>query len=433
MRQPSLIMKIVTAVLLVGVLVYFGIYLVRSYQGGVSTVLAYEDTINLGLEATGVLVREETVLSSSAAANRLVDLVPSEGEKVAAGGVIATLYSSSSGLEAKQQITALETEIEQLQYVLNSSGSAGDAAKLDAEVLDAIAQLRSSAALGDLSDLEDDTLALRTLVFKRDYTYGDTTAADAVAALIQEKTSELLRLRATLGTTSTTLYAPQSGIFSSLVDGFEEVLNPSILDWVTPSQLTALQNRQTVVDASAMGRLITSATWYFAASVPEEDAADLVEGKKYSILFSRDWSGETRMTLERISEPEQGLVVLVFSCRTHLSDITLLRGQTVEVVTSTLTGIRVPRQALRAITETVTNEETGKEEQVTTLGVYVIVGAKAEFKQVSVLWQDDDTYLVEPLADPNITNNDRADAKRLQAGDEIILSTAGIYNGKVVR
>ena len=75
MKQPSLIMKFVTAVVLVGVLIYFGIYLVRSYQGGVSTILAYEDTVNLGLETTGVLVREETVLSSSAATNRLVDLV----------------------------------------------------------------------------------------------------------------------------------------------------------------------------------------------------------------------------------------------------------------------------------------------------------------------------------------------------------------------
>ena len=90
MKQPSLIMKTLMAVLLVGVLVYFGIYLVRSYEGGVRTVQAYSDTVNLGLEATGVLVREETVLSSSAAAGRLVDLVPAEGEKVAAGSTVAT-------------------------------------------------------------------------------------------------------------------------------------------------------------------------------------------------------------------------------------------------------------------------------------------------------------------------------------------------------
>jgi len=426
-------MKFVTAVVLVGVLVYFGIYLVRSYQGGVSTVLAYEDTVNLGLETTGVLVREETVLSSSAAANRLVDLIPAEGEKVAAGSTIATFYSSSSGLETKQQIAALEAEIEQLQHVLNSTGSPANAAKVDAEVMDAIAQLRSAAATGDLSDLENETLSLRTLVFKREHSYGDTDAAAAVNALIQEKTSTLFRLRASLGSTSTALYAPKSGVFSSLVDGFEETLNPALLEWVTPSQLTAIQSRPSAADPSDMGKLITSSTWYFAATVPEEEAKGLQEGKEYSVLFSRDWSGEPRMTLERISQPDQGLVILVFSCRTNLSDTTLLRRQTVEVVTSTLTGIRVPRQALRAITETVVNEETGKEEEVTTLGVYVVVGAKAEFKTVELLWEGEDIYLVKPLTDSNTANNDRADAERLQVGDEILLSTAGIYDGKIVR
>lgn len=433
MKQSSITMKILMALLLVGVLLYFGIYLVRSYQGGVSTVQAYEDTVNIGLEATGVLVREETVLSSSAAATRLVDLIPSEGEKVAAGGTIATLYSSAGGLDTKQKITAVEAEIEQLQYVLNSSGNAGDAVKLDAEVLDAIAHLRSSTALGDLSDLENDALTLRTLVFKRDYAHGDTNAADAVSDLIQEKTAELLRLRANLGSSSTTLYAPRSGVFSSLVDGLEEVLNPAILDWVTPSQLTKIQNRQSVEDPTVIGKLITSSTWYFTTTVSEEDAKDLLEGKTYSILFSHDWSGKADMKLERISEPDQGLVLLVFSCRSHLSDTTLLRRQTVEVVTSSLSGIRVPHKALRAITKTVHNQDTGKEEEVTTLGVYVVIGAKAEFKEVRVLWEDDDSYLVEALTDPNTANNDRADAERLQAGDEIILSTAGIYDGKIVR
>lgn len=433
MKQPSIIMKLVTAVLLVGVLIYFGIYLVRSYQGGISTVLAYEDTVNLGLEATGVLVREETVLTNSAAVNRLVDLVPSEGEKVAAGSTVATFYASSSGLDTQHQITALEAELEQLNHVLNSTGSPASAAKVDGEVLDAIAHLRTSAAAGDLSELEQDTLSLRTLVFKRDQTYGDRDAASAVTALIQEKTAALYRLRASLGSSATTLLAPRAGVFSSVVDGFEEVLNPALLEWVTPSQLTAIQARPAASDPAEVGKLITSSTWYFAASVPAESAEELREGRRYTVLFSGDWSGEPSMTLERISQPDQGLVTLVFSCRTNLSDTTLLRRQTVEVVTSTLTGIRVPRQALRAITEPGINEETGKEEEITTLGVYVVVGAKAEFKPVRLLWESEDVYLVEPLLDPDASGSDRASAERLQVGDEILLSTAGIYDGKVVR
>ena len=168
MKQPSLIMKLIMAVLLIGLAVYFGIYLVRSYQGGAATVLAYEDSVNVGVEATGLLVRDETVLSSAAVSGHLVDLIPAEGERVSAGGMVATLYSSGSGLDVKQQIRVLESELEQLRYVLNSSGAASDAAKLDADILSAIAGLHASTARGDLSGLEDDALELRALVFKRD-------------------------------------------------------------------------------------------------------------------------------------------------------------------------------------------------------------------------------------------------------------------------
>ena len=41
MKQSTLMMKIIMSALLVGVLIYFGIYLFRSYQGGVTTVRAY--------------------------------------------------------------------------------------------------------------------------------------------------------------------------------------------------------------------------------------------------------------------------------------------------------------------------------------------------------------------------------------------------------
>ena len=425
MKQPSLIMKLIMAVLLVGLLVYFGIYLIRSYQGGAVTVLAYTDSVNVGTEATGLLVRDETVLSNSAVSSHLVDLIPAEGEKVSAGGIVATLYSSSSGLDTKQQIRVLESELEQLRYVLNSSGAASDAAKLDADILSAIAGLHASTAQGDLSDLEDHALDLRTLVFKRDYTYGDTDAAASINALIQEKTAQLGQLRSALGSVSTTLYAPSSGVFSGVTDGYETLLSSDLLDTITPSQLLELHSQHPQTDANAVGKLITSATWYFAAVLTEEAAADLREGRTYTLVFSHDWSGEAAMTLERISDPEDGRVAVVFSCREHLSETTLLRAQTVDVVTDALTGLRVPRQALRVLTETVTDSETNETTEETVTGVYVAVGSESEFKPVNVLWQDDTTYLVEP-ADPN-------DSHRLSAGDEVLISTVGLYDGKVIR
>ena len=156
-----------------------------------------------------------------------------------------------------------------------------------------------------------------------------------------------------------------------------------------------------------------------------EDARQLSEGQSYLIAFSNDWFGQVDMTLEWLSDKEDGEQIALFSARTELADTTLLRRQTVDIVSRQLSGIRIPRKALRVITETVTDKDTGESRQVQYTGVYTVVGTQAELQRVNILYTDENFYLVEPV--------DAASARRLRAGDEVILNTSGIYDGKVVR
>lgn len=432
MKTSNFTIKLAIFVLFIGVFTYFGFYIYRSLSGGLTIVRAYTETVSIGVEATGLLVREEQVITA-ATAGSTVELSPSEGEKVAAGGVVATLYASSAGLDTNQSIQLLEAELQQLQYALRSSASATDTAKVEEDLTASIAALHAGYSSGDLTDLEREALQLRTLVFKRDYTYGDAEAAQQLQALIASKSAELDGLRASLGSVSTTLRASRSGVFSGVVDGFESLITPAMLDELTPSRLASIQNQSPVTSSDAVGKLITSSTWYFVASVSEKEAASLKLDSRYTIQFSRDYSGQAEMRLDRVSDAENGRVLLVFSCRSGLSDITLLRRQTVDVVIRQITGICVPRSALRAITEMVTrtvkDEENDREytveEEVTTTGVYTVVDTLAEFNPVNVLYQGEDFFLVEPV-DPDA-------AIRLRENDEIIPYTAGITAGRAVR
>ena len=101
------------------------------------------------------------------------------------------------------------------------------------------------------------------------------------------------------------------------------------------------------------------------------------------------------MDVERIGAAENGRCVAVLSTDRYLSDTTLLRRQTVELIFETRTGIRVPKAALRVEERTVTDEDTGEKRQVQINGVYALVGAQAEFKPVTVLAQQDDFCLVQ--------------------------------------
>ena len=422
MKQGTLTTKIMTAILVLGVVVYLAIYLLQGWNNTLVTTPAYAASVNVGIEAGGIVVREESLISGS---GTYVDLVPNEGERVAGGETVAIIYSDASGLDTRQEIKTITAELEQLSYALSSGTSSTDTSKLDSSVLQSIIHLRALSVSDDLSSLEDSTLNLRTMVFKRDYTYGDSGAADGIATLIREKQEQLAALQASLSRVSTSIRTGDTGIFSGVADGYETLLSPETAFSMTPAELTALLEQEVAAPADTVGKLITSSTWYFAVVLAAEDAIGLEEGKNYTISFYHDWFGDVEMKLERVSDKENDRVLALFSSRTNLSDTTLLRKQTVDIVTRRLEGIRVPRQALRVITEEVTDEATGKTSVVQRTGVYTVVGSQAEFQQVNVLYTDENFYLVSPV--------DEDSPRRLRAGDDIILSGRGIYDGKVVR
>ena len=132
------------------------------------------------------------------------------------------------------------------------------------------------------------------------------------------------------------------------------------------------------------------------------------------------------MTVERVGEPEEdGQCAVVLSTDRYLSETTLLRRQTVELVFDSREGIRVPTESIRVVEQTVTDPETEEETTQLVTGVYALVGQQAEFKPVTVLRQLEDFALVVPAGDP-------AGREALRAGDEIILSSVELHDGDVI-
>lgn len=432
MKESTLATKVMIAILCLGVIAYLAASFIRDWEEPLVITRAYSYTQNVGMEAVGILVRSETVLPDSGGS--YVDHILSEGEKASAGQAVALLYNDPSAPAARQTIRALEAEIDQLEYALASGTQSTEASRLDAQVLSSITSLRSLTAQGDLTALEEYTLNLRTMVFKRDYTYGDTAAASQLRLLIEDKRAQLNQLNGSLNQVSQTIYAPRSGVFSGTADGWEGLISPDQLETITAAELAELMEQRPAPAAGASGKLITDSVWYFAALIPGTDTG-LQTGRTYALNFSGDYYGQIPMKLERVSlEGEQTLAI--FSCRSHLSDTTLLRVQTVDVVVEQLEGIRIPRKALRIKTETVAEGDDENEDgespapgsptrEVNHYMVYTVIRSQAWGQEVELLYTDENFYLVRPV--------DQNASERLRAGDEIILSTSEIYDGKVVR
>lgn len=422
MKQGTLVNRVVMFCLLGAIVIYLGVSAYRSFTNPYQTVLSYSYTVDDTMEATGFLVRSEQVIAGSGG---IVDPLVDEGEKVAVGQAVAAVYQSQEAAQRQQEIQALELEIEQLQYALNTGNSVADSAQLSQEITDALAQLRTSVAQGDLTRLEDETLNLKSLVYKRETAFGEGSGSkEGLSESIQAVQAQLSSLTAQAAQDTRRITVSQSGIFSAQVDGYEGLLTPEGLEALTPSSLDTLAAQSVSGDASAVGKLITDATWYFICPLTEQQAARLTQGETVQVRFSRDWSGEVPMEVERIGAPENGRVAVILSSTRFLSDTTLLRRQTVDIVFYSQSGIRVPKSAIRVDEQEVEDDQTGELVTEKVTGVYALVSGRYEFKPVNVLAERDDYCLVEPV--------DSTTKKALRAGDTIIIAGAEIFDGQVV-
>ena len=187
-----------------------------------------------------------------------------------------------------------------------------------------------------------------------------------------------------------------------------------MLDELTVGQLDQLCQGSTELTQTAIGKLITGSTWYYAAAVDDASAKRLEEGRRYTLAFSGDFDKEVAMRLERLGSSEGGRRLVVFSSDRYLSEVTLARQCAATLVFERFTGVRVPDKALRVRTN---------DDGSTTLGVYTLVGRQAEFKSVEIVREGEGFYLLRGTAD---------NRKVLRPGDTIILSNQELYHGKVI-
>ena len=425
MKERTLGTKLLLALVTLGVLAYFALQAVRYFGDPLTTTLAYQYEVELSTALSGYVVREEAVLPDDTSG--LLQQQRTEGERVSAGGVVALVYADQASLELQEQIQAVRTQIEQLQYAEEAALGAEVSLRLDAQILQTIRSYRSALAADRLDTAEDYGSELRGLVMKRDYTYSDT--AD-LSAQIAELQSQLNTLRAQASSSIRQITAPESGLYSAVVDGYETVLTPEIVEQLTPSQLSALKPDESGLPNN-VGKLVLGDTWYYVAAVEESEAQILEESRSLKLRFAKGVSQDLSVDLVRVSEPENGRVVVVFQGNTYLSELTLLRQQSAEVIRQSYTGIRVPIEAVRVRERTITDED-GVESTVNETGVYCIVGLKARFKPVDVLYSSDDFALVRSTLDSAEDLTSTQEQIRLRAGDEVIITAKDLYDGKVM-
>ena len=417
MKQGKPLITLVILILAATVAIYFAAYIYNALDDPYRTTQVYAYTSYDSVTVEGLVVREARVLPAQPG---ILEITRAEGEKVGTGQEIALVYRDSQAQANQVQIEELEMEIELLEYAIDQGGDLDSAARLDEEILQAVVGLRASYALGDCTQLRDQVMNVKSSILKRGYPYGEgLTPADLTARLRQLK-EELTVLTSQSARATTRVTAPEPGVFSSLVDGYESLLTPDTVLQLTPSALQELIDNPAGGESGALGKLLTSNTWYFAANLPKQSAERLTEGKSATLRFSGELNREVEMTVEQIGPTEQNKTLVVFSSSRYLILTTLLRCQTVELIFDRWSGLRIPKQALHLEEVTRTDDKTGEPVSVQILAVYALVNGHAELREVEIVHEGEDYYVVRSVG---------TGPKVLRAEDTIITEATGLQDG----
>ena len=419
MKQGKSLITFVMVAIAAALCVYFGFYAFRTLDDPYTTTLAYQYTANDSVEADGMLARQELVLTAEGG---IVEVTRSEGEKVGVGQTVALVYRDSQAQADQAELDALEQEVRVLEYAVTDTGNVESAARLDEDIIQAVVSLRSSAALGDYNDLEEQVRDLKSSVLKRGYTYGDGVTSADLSARLQELKSSYSALSQKNSSATTRVRAGQSGIFSSLVDGYESVLTPQSVFQLTPASLRELM-AGSGSGGGGVGKLITSDRWYFVTILSEDVTQRLREGNTAKLRFTGDFSQDVDMRVDQIGPAQEGKSVVVFSSDRYLARTTLLRRQTAELIFDSWSGLRVPKEAVRMVTVTYEDKTTGETVEENRLGVYTLVGGRVEFKRVEVVTEGGGYYVVRAVG---------TGSSALRAGDEVIVQGTGLYDGQLL-
>lgn len=399
MKRTDRLTNLIAILLFLAFAIYAAAYAVRSLRTTTVTAEAVAAEMKLGGVASGIVVRDESVLTS---AEMYIDVTARDGVKVAAGAPLATSMNSEQGLARANRIRALELEIQRISAALKELDSAEDLTSRDESLRSSVGSITAAIARHELGGIDSSALNLRSLLFPG-------SSVGATQAELDRLQRELKSLQTGTDGDTAVIAADCSGIFSTLLDGYES-LTPETLIALTPGALEAMIDTPQEIPAGAFGKIVRSYQWYFAAAMSEEDAKNLSVGRTATLNFGRYYGADVYATVKSIGAPENGSVAVVFLCDCALADTLGMRCVSANVVFEEYSGIRVPSQALQ------TDPETGGQY------VWTITAMQLERKDVSVLYCGED-YAV-------IARSGTANA--LREGNTVVVSGDHLTEGKVM-
>ena len=361
-------------------LIFFLTYnLISLWSSDKSTTIAQLDTIEITKSFEGIICKNEQYIKYSVPKEGMLDFSVSDHEMIKKGKLIAVCYDTEIDDAKKKKLSEINKKIAEINSSPSSVGALEiDPQKIEKQIDSKISEIISISPKRDvlaLTALKDD---VNLLLGRKMTSEGNT---EAVADTLESLRMEKQQIEREYGGKKTEITAPYHGMFSTEIDGLEEVLTPKKALSMTVSDLDSFKNGGFVNEEGkkdVIAKLVDNTAWWFSVISDEKDAKDFSLGDRVSFRLGAD--GErVKATVEYISRPEDGRCVITFMTEDY-SDL-FLTSRTISVVAvkNSYTGFKIPLKCIHV-----------KEDKV---GVYVRTDAGVKFREIDVIYKDDEIAL----------------------------------------
>ncbi|MDR0951942.1 MAG: hypothetical protein LBM18_03365 [Oscillospiraceae bacterium] len=411
MKRTNFVTNLISILLFVAVLAYIGFYVVGQLRDELRTApvvqVVLEDTVPL----SGLVVRSEQLLESS---QSFVSVSVRDGQLVAAGETLAVAYSGESALARARLLQEKLLQQQYISSVLSEQVSGEDARAREGQIKSAVTALAAASARGQAQELPRAAMELSSLII--------TGALTASQETLDALTREIESLSAQSEADIVPITAPQSGLFFSSADGYENLTPESVMT-LSPEALRTLLGAPRSAPEDVLGKLASPLEWYYAALVPFETAQRLEVGGSVNLAFARYRQQSMKAMVVSINYHADNECAVVFRCTVAAADLLYARLSNAELVFDTTSGLRVPKEAVFEETIEEENAETGETASTVRHFVYTATGLQAEKKYIEIVWEGEDFCLAAVQPEPG----------SLREGNDIILGGDELYDGMLLR
>ena len=284
----------------------------------------------------GYVIREENVIKGQNYKNGMLQ-IKAEGERVAKGEPIFRYYYNKED-SLVQKIESLDQKID--EAMLNEETIfTGDIKALENQIEEKIKQINNT---NDLQKIKEYKKEISAFVTKKAKIAGELSPSGSyLKKLIDERS----KYENELNSGTEYIKAPESGILSYRVDGYEEVLKPGDFSYITTEFLQNLELKvgQSVATSQESGKIINNFKIYIASILKSEESKNVEVGNKVKIRLSS--GAQISAEIVNILD-EKDARVIIFEVQESIQELLSNRKISFDIIWWSESGKKVPNLAI---------------------------------------------------------------------------------------